>query len=38
MARAAQMVENDPGTARDWGCHGVSPVVNLLQYVDYNNI
>lgn len=34
----AQLVENDPRTARDWGCHGISPVVKHLKYVDYNNI
>lgn len=35
--RAVRMEQ--PGTAaRDVGCHGISPVLKYLDYVDYNNI
>lgn len=33
-----QQVENQQGTSRDLGCHGISSVVNNLEYMDYNNI
>lgn len=36
---ARAMLMEQPGTAaRDVGCHGISPVLNYLDYVDYNNI
>ncbi len=38
QTRRAQAVENKEGTAKDLGCHGVSPVKKHLEYVDYNNI